>query len=131
MDDSNKSLKNIPATYNVNITSLILHNNSIVMNSSDTEALNKYSKLTKLDLSYNLIMELPNGAFSALSNLDTIYLRGNKLQTMRNETFANLKNLKTLDLTDNPWNCTQKLLTLMKWMNEKGLQMGEMHSNLT
>ncbi|KAM9441223.1 leucine-rich repeat-containing protein 19-like [Clarias gariepinus] len=125
VDDSNKSLKNIPATYNVNITSLILHNNSIVMNSSDTEALNKYSKLTKLDLSYNLIMELPNGAFSALSNLDTIYLRGNKLQTMRNETFANLKNLKTLDLTDNPWNCTQKLLTLMKWMNEKGLQMGE------
>lgn len=129
MDESNKTLENIPATYSVNITSLILHHNHIVMNSSDIQALRRYSKLKKLDLSYNLISELPGGAFSALSSLEILSLRGNKLQTIRNETFTDLKELRTLDLAENPWNCTQELLKLEKWMNDVGLQTGGIRSN--
>ncbi|MCJ8748444.1 hypothetical protein PDJAM_G00164950 [Pangasius djambal] len=124
VNDSNKSLANIPATYYVNITHLILQHNCIVMNSLDTQTLRNYSKLTELDLSYNLIAQLPHGAFSALSSLETLRLTGNQLQTIRNETFTNLKKLKTLDLAENPWKCTQELLTLMKWLNDVGLQTG-------
>lgn len=124
VDNSNKTLANIPATYDVNITSLILHHNRIVMNSVDTQALRNYSNLIELDLSYNLIEQLPDGAFSALGSLETLRLTGNKLQTIRNETFTDLKKLKILDLAENPWNCTQELLTLVKWMNHGGLQTG-------
>ncbi|XP_026777405.3 leucine-rich repeat-containing protein 19 [Pangasianodon hypophthalmus] len=124
VNDSNKTLANIPATYYANITHLILQHNCIVMNSSDTQTLRNYSKLTELDLSYNLIVQLPDGAFSALSSLETLRLTGNQLQTIRNETFTDLKKLKTLDLAENPLNCTQELLTLMKWLNDAGLQTG-------
>lgn len=113
MNDSEKTLVNIPANYSVNITGLILHHNHIVMNSSDIQALRNYSKLTKLDLSHNLISELPDKAFSALSGLETLLLTGNKLQGISNETFVGLKRLKTLDLAENPWACTPELLMLM------------------
>ncbi|KAF4072885.1 hypothetical protein AMELA_G00252620 [Ameiurus melas] len=89
---SNKTLANIPtSTNNGNITSLILHHNRIVMNSSDTQALRSYSKLTELDLSYNLIEQLPDGAFSALGSLETLRLTGNKLQTIRNRDVQGLE----------------------------------------
>lgn len=127
VNDSKKTLVNIPANYSVNITSLILHHNQIEMNSSDIQALRTYSKLTKLDLSHNLISELPDKAFSALSSLETLLLTGNKLQEISNETFIGLKKLKTLDLAENPWNCTQELLTLMNGLR---LQKGGIRSNL-
>lgn len=97
------------------------------MNNSDIQALRNYSNLIELDLSYNLITQLPDGAFSALGSLETLHLTGNKLQTIRNETFTDLKKLKTLDLSLNPWYCTQELLTLVKWMNEMGLHTGRIH----
>lgn len=122
-------LTNISTTYNVNITRLILHHNRIVMNNSDIQALKKYSILTELDLSYNLIVQLPDGAFSALGSLETLHLTGNKLQMIRKETFKDLKKLKTLDLSLNPWNCTQDLLKLLKWMNDTGLQTGRISFN--
>lgn len=128
MDDNKKALETIPATYPVNITNLILHHNRIVMNDSDVQALRNYSDLKELDLSYNLISELPDGAFSALGNLETLNLTGNKLQTIRNETLTDLKQLKTLALAENPWDCTQELLTLVKWMNDVGLQTGGIRS---
>ncbi|XP_027000250.1 leucine-rich repeat-containing protein 19-like isoform X2 [Tachysurus fulvidraco] len=124
VNDSNKTLAYIPLTYDVNITHLILHHNLIVMNDSDIQALRNYSDLIELDLSYNLITHLPDGAFSALGSLETLRLTGNNLQTIRNETFTDLQKLKTLDLSLNPWNCTQELLTLVKWMNETGLHTG-------
>lgn len=99
------------------------------MNSRDIQALGNYSNLTELDLSYNLIAQLPDGAFSALGGLETLRLTGNNLQTIRNETFSDLKELKTLDLDFNPWNCTSELLMLMKWMNDVGLQKGGTCSN--
>lgn len=122
-------LTNISTTYNVNITRLILHHNRIVMNNSDIQALKKYSNLTELDLSYNFIAQLPDGAFSALGSLETLHLTGNKLQTIRNETFKDLKKLKTLDLSLNPWNCTQDLLKLLKWINDAGLLTGRISFN--
>ncbi|KAK3526832.1 hypothetical protein QTP86_000694 [Hemibagrus guttatus] len=69
---SKKMLTNIPATYGVNITRLILHHNRIVMSNSDIQALRTYSNLTELDLSYNFIAQLPDGAFSALGSLETL-----------------------------------------------------------
>lgn len=99
------------------------------MSGLDIKALGNYSNLINLDLSYNRIQELPDGAFSALRNLKTLSLTGNQLRKIRNQTFTNLKTLKTLHLAENPWNCTQELLTLMKWMKDKELQTGRIHSN--
>ncbi|TSL28303.1 Leucine-rich repeat-containing protein 19 [Bagarius yarrelli] len=117
-----KVLSNIPVTHSANTTRLILHHNRITMSSSDIRALRNYSSLRELDLSYNLITQLPDGAFSALSSLETLRLTGNGLQTIRNQTFTDLKKLRTLDLGLNPWDCTQELVALVKWMNDVKLR---------
>ncbi|XP_062844675.1 leucine-rich repeat-containing protein 19-like isoform X1 [Trichomycterus rosablanca] len=124
VNESNKTLSSIPANYPSNITKLILRHNRIVVNSSDIMALRNYTNLTELDLSYNLIAELPADAFSTLSNLESLSLLGNKLQTLSNKTVTDLSKLKKLDLSDNPWICSKQFLNLIKWINNNGVQTG-------
>ncbi|XP_072553491.1 uncharacterized protein [Salminus brasiliensis] len=121
VDDGNKTLTAI-SIYPSNTTKLILHHNFITMSSLDTNALNMLPNLTELDLSYNHIAKLTDGAFSGLENLEVLNLSGNSLHTIRNETFTGLKKLKKLDLQENPWNCSGPFLKLIKWMNDSGVQ---------
>lgn len=119
------NLSHIPANFPSNITSLILPHNHIKMDNDDLLILQNYSQLKELDLSYNLIEELPTDTFSSLRNLETLNLLENKLQTLSNKTHINNDKLKTLDLSDNPWNCSQQFLNLIKWINNQGMQTGE------
>lgn len=123
MDESNRTLTLIP-DYPANITKLILHHNSITLNSTDVTTLSKFLNLKELDLSNNHIAELPSGVFSDLKNLEILSLRENKLQTIRSETFTGLKKLKKLDLQKNPLNCTNFFLSL-KQLTSKNLN--DMH----
>ncbi|KAL7837946.1 hypothetical protein AOLI_G00263500 [Acnodon oligacanthus] len=122
VDESNKSLISIPTTYHSNTSKLILHHNRIKMTIVDAQTLSKYPDITELDLSFNLISELPAVAFSALTNLEVLNLRGNQLKTIGNDTFSDLKKLKRLELQNNPWNCTCLFLNVIKCINDSGVQ---------
>ncbi|XP_022521480.2 leucine-rich repeat-containing protein 19 [Astyanax mexicanus] len=119
LDESNKTLTGIPLTYSSSITKLILHHNSITMNSSDTKSLSKLTNLKELDLSYNHIEVLADGAFSGLEKLEVLNLSGNRLKTVKKEALTGLNHLKKLDLQENPWQCD---CLFLQWMNESGVQ---------
>ncbi|XP_016103741.1 leucine-rich repeat-containing protein 19-like [Sinocyclocheilus grahami] len=125
VDMSNASLIEIPEDTPTNITGWILSNNSLVMSASDTNTLQKYRRITVLDLSYNLIQMLPPGAFDKLTNLEILKLRGNRLQTLDINIFKGLRNLKSLDLKENPWNCSCSLTSLIKELNDSGVVIGK------
>uniref|UniRef100_A0A671QVU9 Leucine rich repeat containing 19 n=1 Tax=Sinocyclocheilus anshuiensis TaxID=1608454 RepID=A0A671QVU9_9TELE len=125
VDMSNASLTEIPEDTPTNITEWILSNNSLVMSASDINPLQKYRRITVLDLSYNLIQMLPPRAFDKLTNLDILKLRGNRLQTLDINIFKGLRNLKSLDLKENPWNCSCSLTSLIKELNDSGILIGE------
>lgn len=122
---SNASLTEIPEDTPTNITEWILSNNSLVMSASDINTLQKYPRITVLDLSYNHIQTLPPGAFDKLTDLETLKLRGNSLQTLDKDIFKGLIHLRSLDLEDNPWNCSCSLTNLIRELNDSGVSMGE------
>lgn len=125
VDMSNASLTEIPEDTPTNITGWILSNNSLVMSASDINTLQKYPRITVLDLSYNHIQTLPPGAFDKLTDLETLKLRGNSLQTLDKDIFKGLTHLKSLDLKDNPWNCSCSLTNLIRELNDAGVSIGE------
>lgn len=121
VDMSNASLTEIPEDTPTNITEWILSNNSLVMSASDINTLQKYRRITVLDLSYNHIQTLPPGAFDKLTDLKTLKLRGNSLQTLDKDIFKGLTNLRSLDLKDNPWNCSCSLSSLIRELTDSGV----------
>uniref|UniRef100_A0A671M5X9 Leucine rich repeat containing 19 n=1 Tax=Sinocyclocheilus anshuiensis TaxID=1608454 RepID=A0A671M5X9_9TELE len=125
VDMGNSSLTEIPEDTPTNITRWILSNNSLVMSASDINTLQKYRRITVLDLSYNLIQMLPPRAFDKLTNLEILKLRGNSLQTLDINIFKGLTKLRSLDLKDNPWNCSCSLTSLIKELNDSGVLIGE------
>ncbi|XP_043094578.1 leucine-rich repeat-containing protein 19-like [Puntigrus tetrazona] len=125
VDMSNAALTEIPKDIPTNITRWILSNNSLVMTASDINTLQKYPRITELDLSYNHIQILLPGAFDKLTNLNILKLRGNSLQTLDKDILKGLTKLKILDLKDNPWNCSCSLKSLFKELNESGVSIGK------
>lgn len=114
----------IPTNQTTELTDLLLSHNSIVMSIADIKALNKYTRLTVLDLSYNLIEILPSTAFDSLMNLETLNLRENRLHSLPDDIFKGLSKLKTLVLENNPWDCSCQLMTLIKHLNDSGVSTG-------
>lgn len=125
---NNASLTSIPTGKPTNLTELILSHNSVAMSDSDIEILRKYPGIRVLDLSYNHIQSLPEGAFHSLTHLETLNLRGNELKTLHKDIFKGLIKLKSLDLEENPWNCSCSLTSLIKHLNESGVSAGENES---
>lgn len=122
---NNASLTKIPINPSSELTELLLSNNSIVMSISDVKALERYTRLKVLDISYNLIEILPSTAFDSLMNLEVLNLRANRLHSLPDDIFKGISNLKTLVLEDNPWNCSCPLMTLIKYLNDSGVAIGE------
>lgn len=122
---NNASLTSIPTGKPTDLTELILSHNSIAMSDLDIEILRKYPRIRVLDLSYNHIQSLPEGAFDSLTHLETLILRGNELKTLNKDIFKGLIKLKSLYLEENPWNCSCLLTSLIKHLNESGVSAGE------
>ena len=64
-------------------------------------AISRLSSQKTLDLGDNLIVEVNNTNFSALTKLYGLRLSGNKLSTIKDDVFANLDNLNVLNLSHN------------------------------
>lgn len=106
-DCSNRKLRSVPEDLPVDTERLLLRGNAIT--SVEDQKLFRYPKLQDLDLSYNLIQEIPsNSAFSNLSSLHTLNLQKNRLYTLKNGTFSNLINLQQLSLDGNGITVIQK-----------------------
>ncbi|XP_077091597.1 leucine-rich repeat-containing protein 19-like [Siphateles boraxobius] len=124
VDMNNSSLTGIPAGKPRNLTELILSHNSVKMSDSDIQNLREYPGIRLLDLSYNHIQSLPEGAFDSLTHIETLKLRGNELKTLDKGIFTGLMKLKSLDLEENPWNCSCSLTSLLKHLSASGVSTG-------
>lgn len=60
------------------------------------EVLNPLTSLRYLDLSYNLLNDIPTGMFTAQRSLQTLTLEGNHFGTLRGDSLQGLHNLRTL-----------------------------------
>ena len=70
--------------------------NNKIQSFSSLEVLNPLTSLKILDLSYNLINDIPGGLFIAQRNLQTLTLEGNHLGNLQGDAFQGLHNLRTL-----------------------------------
>ncbi|KAK7163838.1 hypothetical protein R3I94_002523 [Phoxinus phoxinus] len=122
---SNASLTSVPTGAPPALSELILSHNSVAMSDADVEILREYPGIRVLDLSYNHIQSLPAGAFSSLTHLETLALRGNELETLDEGIFEGLVRLRSLDLEGNPWRCSCSLTSLIKHLIESGVATGK------
>ncbi|KAJ8718097.1 hypothetical protein PYW07_006027 [Mythimna separata] len=79
------------------------------------------TKLSMLDLSYNLLTYLPDDFFVYMYNVKKLYLQGNHLTTLGDQNSANLKNLYYLNLCCS--NYTRLNITLEYFTNLKELDL--------
>jgi protein phosphatase 1 regulatory subunit 7 len=66
---------------------------------SKLENLNHLKNLIILDLAFNVIKEVPEGALDGLFSIKKLFLSANKIKKMQN--LNNLKSLEVLDMGDN------------------------------
>lgn len=82
-----------------NLTHLLLADNRL--NDECFQSLSSLANLMVLNLSYNDIIEIPNGGLSRLRRLHEIYLAGNDLSSLPADDFEALTRLKTLFVNNN------------------------------
>jgi hypothetical protein len=87
------------------------------------------SRLEYLDFEYNKIEHLEVDVFSGLFNLKYIYLKGNKLRKLHPDTFFGLRNLQRLYLSNNS---DLQLQTYRHFINSHSLKhLGISHCNIS
>ncbi|CAH2987995.1 unnamed protein product [Chilo suppressalis] len=62
-----------------------------------------YPSLLYVELSSDLIEEVPHGAFRRLKGLPQLYLWDNQIRNINNESFIGMESLEQLDLSRNPF----------------------------
>ncbi|KAK0396624.1 hypothetical protein QR680_001791 [Steinernema hermaphroditum] len=96
---SNRNLTDFPSGISPDTTELYLDSNSIKRIPIDQ--LSRLTKLTKLDLSHNLLEVIENKTFTGLPQLSTLIVSYNHLQCLEPTAFRGLNNLKILSLHAN------------------------------
>ncbi|XP_025411848.1 carboxypeptidase N subunit 2-like isoform X2 [Sipha flava] len=90
--------------YLSNLEELEISNNPLSVIDQNTElALGYLTNLQFLDLSYTGLSEFPEGMFSHMSNVETLYLKGNEFQKIPNEIRS--MPLAFLNMNENPIVC--------------------------
>ncbi|KAF7634264.1 hypothetical protein Mgra_00006342, partial [Meloidogyne graminicola] len=96
---SNSSLINIPWPLPYNTEELILDNNRIEF--IKFENFNGLKQLRKLDISHNLIENIPSNVFSSLKKLNSLLLSNNRIRCLSEGAFDGLEQLRVLSLQSN------------------------------
>ncbi|KAL7663108.1 Adenylate cyclase [[Candida] zeylanoides] len=71
------------------------------LNDEVFESLSFLAELKSLNLSYNFLLEIPEGAVRRMTKLAELFLSGNELTSLPTDDLENLKSLKTLHLNNN------------------------------
>ena len=80
---------------NMSVTTLFLSNNSFI---KIPKAINRFSRLTYLDMSYNMISSISNDDLHGLAQLQTLRLDHNPISHISHDAFLLNSNLSELDL---------------------------------
>ena len=80
---------------NMSVTTLFLSNNSFI---KIPKAINRFSRLTYLDMSYNMISSISNDDLHGLAKLQTLRLDHNPISHISHDAFLHNSNLGELDL---------------------------------
>lgn len=97
--DGSLSFTNHSSSMADNLLVLILSDNRL--GDDVFESISFLTALKSLNLSYNDILEIPEGALRRLTHLVEVYLSGNELATLPADDFENLKQLRLLFLNNN------------------------------
>ena len=78
----------------------------------------------RLDLSNNLLQQIPEGIFDNLE-ISSLILRDNQISEIHPESVSNLNGLHYLDISGNNWECMPRICELRKWSANGQLIGGE------
>jgi Leucine-rich repeat (LRR) protein len=98
------SLSHLRGLTSLNLLDLSFNN----IEKIDNGAFDDNSKLTKLILSYNQIKHLSEKLFNSLHDLTTLHLSHNKIHFIDSKTFKNLKNIHIITLNHNQLESIEK-----------------------
>ncbi|SGZ47638.1 CIC11C00000002144 [Sungouiella intermedia] len=96
---SASAIKNSPVSLADSLLSLTLSDNRF--SDESFEAIAFFLNLKVLNMAYNDIIEIPDGALGRLTKLSELYLSGNNLTKLPAEDFENITDLRLLYLNNN------------------------------
>lgn len=105
-------MKNSPVSLADSLLSLTLSDNRFTDDAF--EAITFFLNLKHLNISYNGILEIPDGALRRLTKLTELYLSGNNLTKLPAEDFESLSDLRLLYLNNNKLNTLPSELSKFK-----------------
>jgi len=116
----------------VNLQKIILMNCSLGMIVQD--AFHQLNHLVELDLSLNLLIDVPSESFRNLNNVRRLLLRQNKIKSLHENNFASLTNLVHLDLSFNQIDSIEpgsfRGITLLKYLKLNNNRLTTLPSNV-
>ncbi|XP_013886197.1 polycystin-1, partial [Austrofundulus limnaeus] len=126
---SNTGLERAPAAGDLPLSVSVLDLSKNHISSLDTSLLDRLTSLRELYLQENRINVLPRGVFCC-GPLSVLDLSNNQITTIEERICDNLCNLTKIDLSGNPFECDCKLFRLVRWLQEKGVQVRRPHAML-
>lgn len=107
-----------------NLTSLNVSRNQLTQLESSDGGLTLWGSnvpgLGTLDLSWNQVASLFQGAFASQPNLTSLLLDHNELDGLPSEVFEGNPRLEIISLAQNPWRCDSQLLkSLAPWLGHR------------
>ncbi|XP_061576649.1 polycystin-1 [Cololabis saira] len=118
---SSMGLERAPAAADFPLATAVLDLSKNHISSLDTSLLERLTGLQELYLQGNRINVLPRGVFCC-GPLSVLDLSNNQITTIEERICDNLCNLTQIDLSGNPFVCDCKLFRLVRWLQEKGVQ---------
>jgi hypothetical protein len=106
-----------------NIKSVILYGNPDLIIPTERNFINSRS-LLKLDISHCTVSSLSVKTFSNVSAMELLDLEDNSLMTVDINILKALPKLSELRLYDNPLQCDCQLLEMLRWGQDRNIDMG-------
>ncbi|KAM4584954.1 polycystin-1 [Odontesthes bonariensis] len=126
---SNIGLERAPAAADFPLAVSVLDLSKNHISSLDTSLLDRLTGLQELYLQGNRINVFPRQVFCC-GPLSVLDLSNNEITTIEERICDNLCNLTQIDLSSNPFKCDCKLSRLVRWLQDKGVQVRRPHAML-
>ncbi|KAL3281295.1 hypothetical protein HHI36_004508 [Cryptolaemus montrouzieri] len=102
--------------HNTKLEKLILYSNSLV--EFREKSLMGLENLTTLLINNNLLESIHPDAFLYAPNIEKLHLDSNKFRYLQPNTLDPLKNITSIKMTKNQWHCDCHILYLALWVSD-------------